>query len=231
MKKLRWALLVATLVALGFGIRKARAQVYEMQPFTAVATTVSRTSDSPAPFTDTSILAVSGDGQLIAQLHQSPLTTAPVMTRWVLNQKEKKSVVIDPAAKMLVIHVYHEQFAKSMTSGGHCEGTPDGQIEGFDVNLKEIPINPDSNGHIHKWKEWAAPKLGCFVLRQERLENDKDGKFVKLIVHTITNVVIGEPDRSYFDTSLPEGFVEAKPEDYKGAIVNHDKAQQQQQPQ
>jgi hypothetical protein len=33
---------------------------------------------------------------------------------------------------------------------------------------------------------------------------------------------------SYFDTSLPEGYVDAMPEDWKDAVVNRFKQQQQQ---
>jgi hypothetical protein len=234
MKKLTWAVLIATLVALGFGIRKARAQTYEMQPFTAVQTTVHRSSESTIPKVETGIVAVSGDGQLIAQLRQSPLTTAKnVMTRWIINRKEQKSIVIDPAAKMRVTHPYHYHglIADNKFSGGHCDGALDGQIEGFDVTLSESHVADVPSGEKETWKAWAAPKLGCFILREQRSTADKDGKFVQLTVVTLTNIVIGEPDPSYFDTSLPEGFVEAKPEDYKGAIVNHNKAQQQKQPQ
>jgi hypothetical protein len=228
MKNLRWLVVIAFLVALGFGIRKAKAQAYEMQPFTAIETTTTRMAGMKIPSTDIGVLAVSGDGQLIAQLHQSQLTTANAMMRWVLNRKDKTSIVIDPGAKIKVSHQYHKEILNGKTARSHCDGTPDGQIEGFDVTLKQRSLN-NGNSNIGTQKLWAAPKLGCFLLREERSETDKDGNFVRLTVHTLTNIVIGEPDFSYFDVSLPEGYVDAKPEDYKGAIVNHVRARDQQQ--
>ena len=229
MKKLTWAVLIATLVALGFGIRKARAQVSEIQPFTAIQTSVTRSAELKVPLVHSTVLAVGGDGQLVAVIGQSQLTTSRANTRLVWNKKAKTKTFIDPAVKMLIVHPYYED--RSLTAGATCQGTPDGQIEGFDVNLMQSPMN-DSRypGGTVTWKQWAAPKLGCYVLRSEILTTDKDGKFVSLHVDTLSEIKIGEPDASYFDTSLPEGYTQGKPEDYKGAIVNHIKAQRAQQP-
>jgi hypothetical protein len=221
--------LLVALLALAFGIRKARAQTYETQPFTAIETTVNSGEGLIVPSVDTGVIAVSGDGKTIARLHKSEFSNSPsTMTRWVIDAKNKRSVFVDHGAKMLVNYEYHEQYVSGPTVGGHCEGAPNGQIEGFDVTLIDTPMgNRGANKIIRKL--WAAPKLGCFVIREERQETDLNGKLVRSTVHTLTNIVIGEPDPSYFDTSLPEGFSETKPEDYKGAVVNHKNAQQKQQ--
>lgn len=230
MKKITWGLLVgALLVALGLGLYKVQAQISQIQPFTAIETHITRNIEPQVPIVYTRVLAVSGDGQLIAQIQQSQLTTDVVNTRTVVNKTARTKITIDPAAKMLIVHPYHED--GSLTAGANCEGTSDGRIEGFDLHLFELPLEHTSDGETITPKRWAAPKLGCYILRAESLWTDKDGKFVRLIVSTLSEIKIGEPDPSYFDVSLPEGYTQGKPEDYKGVIVNGQKALRALQPQ
>jgi hypothetical protein len=112
-----------------------------------------------------------------------------------------------------------------LTWGPNCEGTPDGQIDGFYVNrtepLTEDPSNPE---RTTTWKRWAAPKLGCYILRDEEVTTDKEGKFVWSNIRTLTDIKIGEPDPSCFDTSLPEGYTRATPEAWQDAYINRMKA-------
>jgi hypothetical protein len=61
--------------------------------------------------------------------------------------------------------------------------------------------------------------LGCYVLREERVKTDKDGKFVLSNIRTLTDIKIGEPDPSYLDTSLPEGYTRATPEAWADAYT------------
>jgi hypothetical protein len=230
MRKLILAAVVAVfLVVLGFGVRKAKAQVSEIQPFTAVQTTITSGPYLKVPITSTGVLAVSGDGQLIAGLQQSHFAAGRAYIRTVYNKTARTRITIEPAFKMRITHPYHDAMVNGMTGGATCEGTPDGQIEGFEVNVKVHPVN--SNEGATTWKRWAAPKLGCYILRDEETVTDKEGKLVRHTITTLSNIVIGEPDPSYFDTSLLEGYVDAKPEDYKGAVANHIKAQTAQQPQ
>jgi hypothetical protein len=218
MRKATWMFLLATLMALGFGIRKAKAQAYESQPFTAVETTSTRIAGQ-VPTVDIGVIAVSDGGKLMARLRRSEFGNAStVRTRWILNAAEKTNIFVDHGAKMRVAYPYQESFTLSVSHnriGDHCDGTPAGQIEGLDVNLQEASGDAEQ-GNILKRKVWLAPKLGCFAIREERHVTDKSGKFVRLMVHTLTNIEIGEPDPSYFDTSLPEGFTDTKPEDYRG---------------
>jgi hypothetical protein len=115
---------------------------------------------------------------------------------------------------------------RHLTWGPNCEGTPDGQIDGFYVNRTE-PLfgeDPSKSGGTTTDKRWAAPKLGCFVLREERVKTDKDGEFVMSNIRTLTDIKIDEPDPSYFDTSLPEGYTRATPEAWVDAYINRMKA-------
>ena len=78
---------------------------------------------------------------------------------------------------------------------------------------------------------WAAPKLGCYVLRDEHLRIDKDGKFVWSNLRTLTEIKTGELDPSYFDMSLPEGYKQVTPEEWQDAYVKRIEAQRAQQAQ
>jgi hypothetical protein len=240
-KKLTSAVLVAILVAFGFGVRKARAALSEIQPFTAIETNITRGVGLRVPMVYPRVLAVSGDGQLVAELQQGQFATSREYTRLVWNKREKTKISIDPDFKMIVVHPYHEDLSLTgasfvyegghMTAGPDCEGTPDGQIEGFDVNLSQPSVESSEAGRTITWKRWAAPKLGCYVLRDERLTTDKDGKFVSSNLRTISNIVIGEADPSYFDVSLPEGYRQVTPEEWMDAYVDRAKAERAQQPQ
>jgi hypothetical protein len=109
----------------------------------------------------------------------------------------------DPELKMLTVYRY-------------------GQIEGFDVYRTE-PLfgeDPTNPGGTTTGKRWAAPKLGCYVLREEELKTDKDGKVVLSNIRTLTDIKIAEPDPSYFETSLPNGYTRGIPEDYRNALIN-----------
>jgi hypothetical protein len=193
---------------------------------------ITRFADLPIPNVWTRILAVSGDGQLIASLGQSQLPGRPTYHRTVWNRREKTKIGIDPEFKMLVVYQYHQPFYLNggdwYVEGDHltnCEGTPDGQIDGFYVNRTEPLVeDPSSPGRTITWKRWAAPKLGCFILREERLVTDKHGVFVSSNIRTLTDVRIGEPDPSYFETSLPNGYGRATPEAWADAYINHMKA-------
>jgi hypothetical protein len=224
-----WLIPMVVLVALGFGIRRARAQSYEFQSFTAIETTTNRSVDLKFPSVENEIIAVSAGGNLVARLKRSEFGNASsVRTHWILNATEKTNILVDHGAKMKIEYPYRESFLLFVSHnriGDHCDGVPAGQIEGLDVDLRES-LGSAEPGNTLKLKVWLAPKLGCFAIREERHVTDKDGKFVRLMVHTLTNIEIGEPDPSYFDTSLPEGYTDTKPEDYRGALVNLKKAKQ-----
>jgi hypothetical protein len=226
MKKVHWFILVLVLIASSFGVKKALAQVTEVQPFTAMETHITRSVELKEPIMYTRLLAVSADRY--AQIQQSQLAPETVNTRTVVDRKARTKISIDPAAKLRFTHKFTEDRSLVAVAGGTCEGTPEGQIEGFDVNFKQL-ADMKSGLETIATQQWAAPKLGCYVLRQESHWTDADGKFVRSIVRTLSAIQVGEPDPSYFDTSLPEGYTDGTPQDYEGAIVNHKRAQQQKQ--
>jgi hypothetical protein len=219
----RSAAVCLILVAASFlGLCKVRAAISEIQPFTAIETHVTRAADLKVPIAYADVLAVSGDGQQTARLSLSRLPGRPIYHRTVWNKREKTQISIDPETKMRVTYRYYEP----VSLNANCQGTPDGQIEGFDVYRTE-PVfekDPATPGGTTTEKRWAAPKLGCFVLRDEDLTTDKDGKLVRLVLRTLSNIVIGEPDPSYFDTSLPKGYSEFLPDDWEDAYINRMKA-------
>jgi hypothetical protein len=233
------AVCLILVAASSLGLRGVRASISNNQPFTAVEMQITRFADLPIPNVWTRILAVSGDGQLIASLGQSQLPGRPVYHRTVWNLREKTKVGIDPVLKMLGVYQYHQPFYLNAgdwyVEGDHltnCDGTPDDQVEGFDVYRTEPETEDPSNpGRTFTWKRWAAPRLGCFILREERLETDKHGKFVSSNIRTLTDVKIGEPDPSYFDTSLPEGYARATPEAWADGYINRMKEQRAEQEQ
>jgi hypothetical protein len=223
------AAVLILLGALAVGVRRAVAQVSEVQPFTAVETTVTPTDKSKVPNVSVGVLAVSGDGQRVATLSRVQLVTGrSAYSRTVFDKTAQTRVTINPDYKMRIHHPYHDVQGNYISGGAVCYGAPDGQIEGFDVNVKDFPFAPSDNGDTRVRRRWFAPKLGCFVLRDEEKATDKTGKVIFTAITTVSNIVIGEPDPSYFDTSLPEGYVDAKPEDWKGAVVNRLKQQQKQ---
>jgi hypothetical protein len=124
---------------------------------------------------------------------------------------------------MLVVYLYRDP---DLSWGPNCDGTPDGQIEGFDVYRTEplVGEDPTNPGGTTKKKHWAAPKLGCYMLRDEEVETDKHGKFVWSNIRALTDIKIGEPDPSYFDTSLPKGYSEVLPDDWEDAYASRMKA-------
>jgi hypothetical protein len=230
------AVCLILVAASSLGLRKVRAQLSDVQPFTAIETYVTRGADLKVPIAHVDVLAVSGDGQLTAWLWESLLPGRRVYHRSVWNKREKTIIRIDPELKMLTVDLYYEPVYVNgadwyvedghATAGSNCQGTPDGQIEGFDVYRTEhlVGENPSNPGETTTEKRWAAPKLGCYVLRDEELTKDKDGKFVGLILRALSNIVIGEPDPSYFDTSLPKGYSQVLTDDWKDAYVNRMKA-------
>jgi hypothetical protein len=70
------------------------AQISDIQPFTAIQTQITRFVELPIPNVSTQILAVSGDGQLIATLSRSDLPGRPLYHRTVWNKREKTKVGI-----------------------------------------------------------------------------------------------------------------------------------------
>lgn len=107
LRKMTWAVLVASLVAFGFGIRKVRAQAYEAQSFTAVETTVVRGDEYPVPFVDNGVIVVSDGGNLIARLGRSEFgNNSSIHTRWVVNDREKTNTLFDDGGKMKVSYPY-----------------------------------------------------------------------------------------------------------------------------
>jgi hypothetical protein len=232
------AVCLILVTASSLGLFKDRAEISEVQPFTALETHITRGIHMKVPNVGASILAVSGDGQLIATLSRSDLPGRPVYNRTVWNKKEKTKISIDPEFKMLIVYPYYEPVYLNggnsyvedghLTWGPNCEGTPDGQIEGFDVYRTEPLFGEDASnpGGSTTEKRWAAPRLGCYVLRDEELKTDRDGNFVWSNTHTLTDVKIGEPDPSYFDTSLPEGYTQVTPEEWKDTYINRMRAMQ-----
>src|SRR6185369_335198 len=235
------------LVAAGsLGLRRVRAEISEVavQPFTALQTQITRDATLKVPTTSVAVFAASGDGLRMAILQQNQNNWRDY-PRTIWNRMGWTRIKIDPEVRMLVVLPYYEPEyfrdgdwffggaqSKLVVQCNESNGTPDGQIEGFDVYRTEPrwADDPNNPGGLTTERRWAAPKLGCYVLRSERLMTDKDGKLVRSNIFTLTEIKIGEPDPSYFDTSLPNGYTRVAPGDYQDALVSRAKATREQQP-
>jgi hypothetical protein len=212
----RSAAVCLILVAVSFlGLRKVRAQLSEIQPFTAVETSVFTSTQQKTPRVHSGMLAVSSDGQKFARV----ATQGVIKQHFIYDKTNQKTTLKDTETKMLVDYEY-EDITRSLTAGAHCEGTPDGQIEGFYVNLIVQHGTGIGKGGTSVTKSWAAPKLGCYILRREETVTDANGTVLMTFEHTLSSIKLGEPDQAYFDASLPEGYTAGKQVDLEGAKAN-----------
>jgi hypothetical protein len=98
------AVCLILVAASSLGLRKVSAEISSIQPFTALETHITRGVDLKVSDVDASILAVSGDGQLIATLSRGGLPGRSMYFRTVWNKWEKTKISIDRQLKMLTVH-------------------------------------------------------------------------------------------------------------------------------
>jgi hypothetical protein len=199
---------LAAVIAAGLALKKVHAQTTLIQPFTAIEINEAIAGPGHGPFGKagvqlptprvyTKTIAVRSDGSVvIAQVvPHSEKVTQDYWTRMVYNAADKTKIFYDPMTKSAVHLPYLKD--QSMQGDALCTGKMDGQIEGFDVVYNQSPTQTLSDGEIIVLKTWAAPKLGCFVIKWDRVATH-EGQLMAHLVRTVSNIELGEPDPWYF---------------------------------
>jgi hypothetical protein len=207
--------ILAVIIAAGMAVSKVRAQTTAVQPFTAVEVHESLagaghgpfvqdgTAQNPAPYIYTKIVAVRSDGSVaITQkwVHSAKVTT-DIFMRMVVDATAKTHLFYDPLTQTIVVHPF--DVSQTLRGGGLCSGTPDGQIEGFDVVRNQDPLINLPDGEEVTETRWSASKLGCFTLREEKISMH-EGQMMFDVTRSVTNIKLGEPDAWYF--AVPTGY-------------------------
>jgi hypothetical protein len=219
---------IGVLIAAGLAVKRVKAQTTTVQPFTAIEVNTGLAGAQhgkfvqdgqpqiPAPHVYTKILAVRSDGavSITQKWNKSDALGKEIFMRMVYNPAEKTKTFYDPFTQSVVHHPY--TFDNSLKGGDYCDGTPDGQIEGFDVVLHEDTVQKQGDGEIITNKTWSAPKLGCYVLKNE-IVSQHDGWVKFDITRSVTHIRVGEPDPWYF--AEPAGLTERTPEEWKDELV------------
>lgn len=189
---------IGVVLAAGSAVKRVRAQTTIVQPFTAVEVNTSiagaghgkfkqdGSPQDPTPYVYTKILAVRSDGavSVTQKWSHSKALGKDIFMRMVYNPSEKTKTFYDPFTQSVVHHPY--TFDNSLKAGDYCDGTPDGQIEGFDVIFHEDPVEKQPDGEIITNKNWSAPKLGCYVLKNEKVSMH-EGQLMFDVTRAITN--------------------------------------------
>lgn len=200
---------IAAAIAAGVAVKKTRAQITEVKPFTAIETTTlvagaghgrfvqDGTTQTPVPTIYTKVIAVRSDGSvaLVQKFEPASVAGKEFFFRTVFDTSKKTKTLYDQFTESVVNYPYHEDH--SMKGNELCEGTADGKIEGFDVVFFQTPVEPLSDGEILTDKSWAAPKLGCFVLKNEKIDMH-EGQLMFHSIKLLSNLTLGEPDPWYF---------------------------------
>jgi hypothetical protein len=186
--------------------------------FTATMTTTTYSADFPTlSLTVSEDVAVRSDGSSVrVQYPLGPgrmVGNTPATWRGVFDFSTGRTTVVHPEISATVTTklgaIEHaEQYRPQYT----CPGSEAGQILGFDVQLSQqtetLSPSPGPGPHRMTTKTWAAPALGCFVLRQERLtEKFTSGTWVmdKSAVRQAVQAAYGPVD-SYFE--IPANYSE-----------------------
>jgi hypothetical protein len=205
--------LLGAMVAAVIAVRKVKAQVSTVQPFTAVEVNeaiagpghgafgpVTGDLQIPPPKIYTRIFAVRSDGSIaiIQKWPRSARVTKDVWTRMIYDATKKTKTFYDPLTNSVVVHPFIPD--KTLRGDEFCSGTWDGKIEDFDVVFTQEPLQTLQDGEEITHKRWAAPKLGCFSLKEERMSMH-EGSLMYDQTRTMTNIKLGDPDPWYFDES------------------------------
>jgi hypothetical protein len=170
------ALGVLGVVGYSLGTRLLHASAF--RSFTATMTTTTYSADFPTlSLTIAEDVAVRTDGSSvrIQYPHGTRMIDGmPATWRGVFDFSTGRLTVVHPEISATVTTklgaIEHAvQYQPQYT----CPGSGAGEILGFDVQLSQKTENlipsPGPEPHRETTKTWAAPALGCFVLRQEEL--------------------------------------------------------------
>jgi hypothetical protein len=185
--------------------------------FTATITTTYSADFPSLSLTVSEDVAVRSDGSSVrVQYPLGPgrmVGNAPATWRGVFDFSTGRFTVIHPEIKATVTTKLGAlEYAEQYRPQYNCPGREAAEILGFDVQLSQktedlIP-SPAAGPHRMTTKTWAAPALGCFVLREEQLtEKLTSGAWAteRLLVRQAVKAAYGPVD-SYFE--IPANYSE-----------------------
>jgi hypothetical protein len=190
--------LVASIAVVAAEMDSVKAQTTQLQPFTAIQ--VSSSGEGPSQHTYARGLAVRANG-VIATAQEWRIGRDVI--RVIYDPNNKTETMIDTKTKTIVDQPYHPD--RTLQGDQYCAGPFDGQIEGFDVVLTQRNVTIGGNGEEGTEKYWAAPKLGCFVLKKQMVSvREEQRRYDNVCL--LTNIQVGEPDPSYFELDSAKDY-------------------------
>lgn len=192
------ATVLVSVVAAGFALHRVRAQVATIQPFVAIMVeeAAPRPDQPPTPVTRFQTIAVRSDGSVsrVTKWEVRP-PTKTIYWRDVFDATVKTRGEVEDTTGTIIKRQYSD--LQVLTPGVLCGGTPAGQIEGLDVMYSEHPMATTNPATSVMNKQWLAPQLGCYPVKQEWV-----GKIQGAPMDTtqmLISIQFGEPDPWYFN--------------------------------
>ena len=209
--------ILGTISVVGYSLGTRLLHAAAFRSFTATMTTTTYSADFPTlSLTISEDVAVRADGSNVRIQYphgDRMIGNVPATWRGVFDFSTGRLTVVHPEISAVVTTklgaIEHAvQYRPQYT----CPGSAAGEILGFDVQLSQktedlIP-SPGPDPHRMTTKAWAAPSLGCFVLREEELtERLTAGAWVmdKSVVIQAVKAAYGPVD-NYFE--IPANYSE-----------------------
>jgi hypothetical protein len=206
--------LIASLVV-GIAATGLRAQTVSVQPFVGiqVGEVSPRKEDPPMPRTYFQTIAVRSDGS-ISRVSKLQHATQVLYVRDVVDATAKTHTSVSPVKESILVRPYNDFQTIGRAS---CQGTPAGQLQGFDVLYSES-TETLKDGSAVNTKEWKAPRLGCYPLVQEWINTRRSGELIGDTKHSLVHVKLGEPDPWYFE--IPTNYTARTSEEWTALMMS-----------
>jgi hypothetical protein len=194
---------VLTVCAAGLAILRVRAQISSVQPFEAIMVEemAPRADQPPIPVTRFQTIAVRSDGSKSnVSKWEVRLPSKVIYSREVIDASAKKHAFVEDTTETIVNATYAD--VQVLKPGVLCDGKSAEQIQGFDTLYSEHPLPSEDSASSLTHKQWLAPKLGCYPIKQEFV-GTIHGQPIDTI-QTLASIKLGEPDPWYF--SVPAQY-------------------------
>jgi hypothetical protein len=192
------ATVLVSVIAGGFALIRVRAQVATIQPFVAIMVeeAAPRPDQPPTPVTRFQTIAVRSDGSIsrVSKWDVRP-PTRTIYWRDVIDATAKRRAEVEDTTGTIIKGEYSDQ--QVLKPGVLCDGAPAGQIEGLDVFYSEHPMGARNPATSVMHKQWQAPQLGCYAVKQEWVSKIAGAPMDT--TQTLTSIEFREPDGWYFN--------------------------------
>jgi hypothetical protein len=217
--KLKTFLFVVGLAVLVVAAYAVHSQVTPkpLRSFFVLETMSSPQSDSPYPQVWTRANAVRENGSWVLIAYLQNLGPKTTFERDVFDfERGVLTIIVEPTESIQTRAISaHEMSVRKINPVARCEGSSAGQILGFDVDYSETrnsTLYDEGAGistHINSViKKWAAPDLGCFVLRKETIQTRDDGTLTADTRIQALSVTF-QPVDQFFE--IPASYIERSP--------------------